>query len=211
MTGRTTSSATSIIFSTSRPVRIPSRSATAAKHSRRVAGARPEGPRRAVDLHRARPGRQDAVGDRQAEVLVAVEADLRVATELGDERADVVLGHVLQDHGPGRMKCHVHALAAGIGHDPLWRASTSGRWEWAIIRKPTVSRPSSPGETEVLDGDVGLGAVGGDPDDGDAEVGAGLDVDLRAEAREDERGDAVVVAVSTATFMRVRSSVFEKP
>ena len=44
-------------------------------------------------------------------------------------------------------------------------ASTSGGWVWLIIRKPTVSRPSSRARREVLLGGVGLGAVRGDPAD----------------------------------------------
>jgi hypothetical protein len=40
----------------------------------------------------------------------------------------------------------------------------------AIIRKPTVSSPSLRASDDVLLGDVGLGAVGGDPDGGDAEI-----------------------------------------
>ena len=86
MTGRTTSSAASISASTSMPVRMPSRSQTAANTSlRRVAGAGAEAAGRAVDLHGAGADREHRVGHGDAEVLVPVEADLRVAAELGDD------------------------------------------------------------------------------------------------------------------------------
>ena len=54
---------------------------------RRVAGAGAEAAAAAVDLLGARPHGLDGVGDAEAEVLVAVEADLRVVAEFGDQRA----------------------------------------------------------------------------------------------------------------------------
>jgi hypothetical protein len=102
-----------------------------------------------------------------------VEADLRVVAEFGHQRADPV-ADLLQHERPGRVD-HVDALAAGVGHDPACLASASGGWECAIIRKPTVSSPSSrPARSAARD--VGLGAVGGDPADRGAVIGRGQDV-----------------------------------
>jgi len=47
---------------------------------------------------------------------VAVEPDLRVGAQFGDQRADP-LADVLQDQGTGRVD-HVDALAPRVGHDP---------------------------------------------------------------------------------------------
>ena len=44
----------------------------------------------AVDLRGAGAHRLDRVGDAEAEVLVAVEADVGVVADLGDERGDPV-------------------------------------------------------------------------------------------------------------------------
>ncbi|CAM3619856.1 hypothetical protein MYCO108962_26550 [Mycobacterium colombiense] len=46
---------------------------------------------------------------------MAVEADLGVVAEFGDQRGDPVT-HALEDQRSGRID-HIHALAARVGHD----------------------------------------------------------------------------------------------
>ena len=60
---------------------------------------------------------------------------------------------------------------------------------WLIIRKPTVSRPSSRASPKCWIGHVGLGAVGGDPADRAAVVLRLLDVVLGADAGQHQEGD----------------------
>src|SRR5690242_7782056 len=62
---------------------------------RRVARTRAEPAARAVDLLGPRADCFDAVGDAEAEVLVAVKADLCVVAEFGDERGNAVT-HTLE-------------------------------------------------------------------------------------------------------------------
>ena len=59
---------------------------------RRVAGAGAERAQRAVDLPGAGLEGEHRVGDAEREVLVAVEADLRLAADLGHQRRDPRLG-----------------------------------------------------------------------------------------------------------------------
>ena len=188
MTGRTTSSATSIIFSTSRPVTMPSRSATAAKHSSGVFPA--PAPKARVDPSIC------TAPDRTARTLLATDRPrfswpwkpTWASSPSSTTSAATRSPHVLEDHGPGGVD-HVHALAAGVGHDPGLAGEHLG---WLGVRHHQEAdrfQPDLPRQAEVLDGDVGLGAVRGDPDDGDAEIRARLDVVLRAEPGQHQRGD----------------------
>lgn len=77
---------------------------------RRVARARAEPSRRTVDLQRSGAHGGHGIADTQAEVLVTVEADLRVVAQFGDERGHAV-GDVVHHQGAGRVD-DVHALAA---------------------------------------------------------------------------------------------------
>ena len=64
-----------------------------------------------------------------------------------------------------------------------------GRGAVAIIRKPTVSMPSDACQPEVLDRDVGLGAVGGDPGHRRAGLAGVAQVVHRADAGDEQNGD----------------------
>ncbi len=118
---------------------------------------------------------------------MAVEADLRVVAELRDQGGDPVTG-LFHDEGAGGVD-DVHALAARVGHD----AGLPGQH----LRRPAVRHHEEPdglqaefaGEAEVLDGDVRLGAVGGDPADRGAVVRGLADVVLEAETRQHQEGD----------------------
>ena len=95
-----------------------------------VAGPGAEGQQRPVDLFGPGAGGVDGVRDAEADVLVAVEPDLGVGAELGNQGGDAV-GDVLEDQGAGGVH-DVDALAAGVGHDPgllgqLFRGGRGGR------------------------------------------------------------------------------------
>ena len=130
---------------------------------RRVAGAGAQRAQRAVDLPGAVLVRDDRVGHAQRQVLVAVEADLRVVAQFGDQRLHPVPDAVRQQRA-GRVD-DVHALAAGVGHDP--------RLLGQLVRPDPVREHQEAdgfhaqlaGGGEMLDRHVGLGAVGGHPGD----------------------------------------------
>ena len=68
------------------------------------------------------------------------------------------------------------------------------------------------GQPEVLDGDVRLGAVGGDPAHRGAVVGGGPDVVDDADAGQHQEGDpGAVCAVRTAALISSCSGVRLKP
>ena len=84
--------------------------------------------------------------------------------------ASTRVADVLEDHRPGRVD-DVDALAAGVGHDPRLRGEHLGRLGVGHHQEADGLEADLAGQTEVLDRDVGLGAVGGDADDRHAEVG----------------------------------------
>ena len=186
--GRTTSSAASAMSKKSMPVLTPILSNTPISAS---TGALPApAPKRrhaAVDLLGAGPDGLHRVGDAQAEVLVAVEADLGVVAELGDQRRDPV-GHPLEHQRAGRVD-DVDALAPGVGHDAGLRGQLLRRNGVGHHQKPDRLQAQLAGQAEVLDRHVGLGAVGGDPADRPAVVLRLLDVLLGADARQHQEGD----------------------
>ena len=116
-----------------------------------------------------------------------VETHLGVAAEFGHQRRHPV-GHPLEHQRPGRVD-HVDALAAGVGHDPglggeLLRGNGVGHHQKPDRLQAEVSR-----QPEVLDGHVGLGAVGGDAADRPAVVLGLLDVLLGAHPGQHQKRD----------------------
>jgi hypothetical protein len=118
---------------------------------------------------------------------VAVEADLRVVTELGDKGGDAV-GHALE-HQSARGVDDVDALAAGVGHDAGLGGEFLRRNGVAHHQEPDGLQAQLAGQPEVLDRHVGLGAVGGDPADRTAVVLGGLDVLLGAHSGQHQECD----------------------
>ena len=82
------------------------------------------------------------VGDAETQVLVAVEADLRVVAELGDQRRHPVGDACSSTSAPAESTTYTHWQPASAMIRAC-SASFSGGWVCDIIRKPTVSRPSS--------------------------------------------------------------------
>ena len=118
---------------------------------------------------------------------MTVEPDLRVVADLGDQRGHSI-AHLLEDQRTGRVD-DVHALAAGVDHDPCLFRQPLRRLRVRHHQEPDGLQIQVASQSEVLDRDVGLGAVRRDPDHGDPEVGDGADVVLGAEAGQHERGD----------------------
>ena len=123
----------------------------------------------------------------QAEVLVAVEADLGVVAEFGNQRRHPV-AHAFEDQRSGGVD-DVDALATGVGHDAGLGGQLLGRNRVRHHQEPDGFQSQLPGQAEVLDGHVGLGAVGGDPADRPAVVLRFLDVLLGAHAGQHQEGD----------------------
>ena len=81
------------------------------------------------------------------------------------------------------------ALAAGVDHDAGLLGELLGRLGVGHHQEADRLEPELAGEAEVLDRHVGLGAVGGDPDQADTDVDAGADVVLGADAGQHQRRD----------------------
>ena len=118
---------------------------------------------------------------------MAVKADLGVVAELGDQRRHPVADAV-EDQRAGRVD-HVDALAAGVGHDARLRGQLLRRNGVRHHQEADGLQAELAGQPEVLDRDVGLGAVGGDPADRAAVVLGLLDVVLGAHAGQHQEGD----------------------
>ncbi len=118
---------------------------------------------------------------------MAVEADLCVVAEFGDQRGDAV-GHALE-HQRARRVDDVDALAAGVGHDAGLGRQLLRRDGVAHHQEADGLQPELAGQPEVLDRHVGLGAVGGDPADRAAVVLRLLDVLLGADTGQHQEGD----------------------
>ena len=122
---------------------------------------------------------------------MAVEADRGLGADLGDERGDPV-GDALHDQGAGGVD-DVDALAARVDHDPGLLRQHLGRLGVAHHQEADGLQAELAREPEVLLGDVGLGAVGGDPADHAAVVLGGADVVLGADAGQHQEGDLRVL------------------
>ena len=118
---------------------------------------------------------------------MAVETDLGVGAELVDQRRHS-LAHLIEDERPGRVD-HVDALTSRVGHDAGLRGESLRRLAVGHHQEADSLEPELAGDAEVLHGDVGLGAVGGDADHRHADVPARGDVVHGADAREHERRD----------------------
>ena len=116
-----------------------------------------------------------------------MKTDLRVVTEFGDQRRHPV-GHALE-HQRTRRVDDVDALAPRVGHDPGLRGQLLRRDRVAHHQEPDGLQAQLAGQAEVLDRNIGLGAVGGDPADRAAVVLRLLDVFLGANAGQHQEGD----------------------
>ncbi len=92
---------------------------------------------------------------------MAVEPDLCLAADLGDQRLHPGL-RLAEDQRAGRVD-HVHALRARVNHDPGLPGQLSGPDPVAEHQEPDGLHAEVAGGGEMLHGDVGLGAVRGDP------------------------------------------------
>ena len=154
---------------TSMPVSMPDRSQTAANTSvARVAGAGAETAGAAVDHGRAGVDGGERVGDRQRQVLVAVEGDLDVGGQGRAQRRDAG-GDAVGQQRPGGVG-HVDDLGAGVGHDPRLLGQRLRLDHVRHHQEADRRHAQLAGETEVLGCDVGLGAVGGDAHDRGAAI-----------------------------------------
>ena len=125
MTGRTTSSAASNI--SRRRGRYGCRAARTLRRAlaRGVAGAGAEATGGPVDLHRAGPHGQDAVGNTEPRFSWPWKPTW-ASSPSSATTARHPVRDLLEDHGAGGVD-HVHALAAGVGHDPRLAGEHLGR------------------------------------------------------------------------------------
>jgi hypothetical protein len=91
-----------------------------------------------------------------------VKAYPGVLPDLGHHRRDAI-ADLLEDERTGRVD-HVHALAAGIDHDAGLLGQDFGLYRVRHHQEADGLQVELARKAEVLDGDVGLGRVGGDPD-----------------------------------------------
>ncbi len=140
---------------------------------------------------------------------MAVEADLGLGSDFGDERGDAV-GDLIEDQRTSGVD-DVDALAAGVDHDPRLLRERVRRLRVGHHQEADRLEPQLAGDPEVLDRDVGLCAVGRDPQ-----------METPASAMylmsyfvptPGSMSTAILdrVAASTAVVISSRSSVSEKP
>ena len=118
---------------------------------------------------------------------MAVESDLGVVAELGDHGGDTV-GDLVHDERASGVD-DVDALAAGIRHDAGLLGEHLGGLGVAHHEEADGLQAQLSGVPEVLDGDVGLGAVGGDAADRSAVVASRENVVLYPQAGQGEERD----------------------
>jgi hypothetical protein len=118
---------------------------------------------------------------------VAVEAHL----DTGQRRADGVdPGRSLgRGEGAGGVG-DVHDLGAGVGHDPGLIGQPLGAVLVGHHEEADRGHAELPGQGEVLGGDVGLGAMRGDPHERRPEVAGPAQVALGPDARQQQDGHA---------------------
>ena len=174
MYGATTSSAAARIAGRSIPVAIPSRSKTAARTSVGAlpgAGAEAHGSQPSIWRAPARSARTELATPRTrllwpwkptcaSAPTSATSAATRSRASSEDQRAGGV-----DDVG---------ALAAGVDHDPRLRGQLLRARHVAEHQKADRLQAELARGGEVLDRDVGLGAVGGDPHDVAPRLGGAL-------------------------------------
>jgi hypothetical protein len=141
----------------------------------------------AVDAARAGRDGGQRIGDAHRQVVVAVEADLGFRLELlaqqRDARGDVVRQHVSGGVGDVEAVGAVAFHEFGLLED-FFRLDHVRHHQEADGVQPHLAA-----EHDVLLGDIGLGAVRGDADGGDAAVGGHLKVIDGADARQQQRRD----------------------
>ena len=137
---------------------------------------------------------------------------LGVVAQLGDKSRDPV-GDTLEDQRPGGVH-DIDALAAGIGHDPGLLGELLRRDGVRHHQEPDRLEAELAGQPEVLNGHVGLGAVGGDPADRATVVLRLLDVLLGAHPWQHEERDLGLLGrlgreLDQLLLRRFRESVVE--
>jgi hypothetical protein len=122
-----------------------------------------------------------------AAIVVTVEADLRFGPQTAADEPDAS-GDVLGQHVAGRVG-HVHAVGAvgfqelGLCRDRLRRRHVTHHQESDGVEAELAR------DREVLLGDVGFGAVGGDADHSRSRIHRDPQIVDRADARNEQHGD----------------------
>ena len=135
---------------------------------RRVAGAGAQPGSGGVDTVGAGFDGGQGVGHAHGQVMVAVKAEFGFRLERLAHGADALFDVFRQQVAGGVGD--VDAVGAIAFHQPGLLDQAFGAAMWAIIRKPTVSISSFAGHGDVLLGDIGFGAMGGDANGMDADV-----------------------------------------
>jgi hypothetical protein len=112
---------------------------------------------------------------------VRVDAGLGIAAELGEHGGDPRL-HIVHRERAGRVH-DVHARRPSVDHDPALPGDGLRRGHVRHHQVPVHVHPQLPGQPDVLDGDVSLGAVGRDPHQVGTQLGGPLELRLGADAR----------------------------
>jgi hypothetical protein len=141
---------------------------------------------RRVDAGDALLDRGQRVGHRQREVLVGVDADLGAGIEDVAVGADA-LAHAAHPQVPAGIGDVDAVRAVGL-HQRGLPGQVGGRRQVAHHQETGDVHAQLAGGRDVLGGDVGLGAVGGDPDRADPEGERVLEVGDRADAGQQQRG-----------------------
>ena len=154
---------------------------------RRIARTGTEAPDATVDLLGSSTHSLHRVGNPQAEILMAVEAHLRIVAKFGNQRRDPI-GNISEHQGACRIN-DVDALTPGVSHDAGLLGEFLRGDRVAHHQEPDRLESEFAGQPEVLDRHISLGAVGGDPADRSAVVLSLSDVFLGAHTRQHQEGD----------------------
>jgi hypothetical protein len=118
---------------------------------------------------------------------VAVEPHLRLRADLGHHRLNPLL-RVAENERTGRVHA-VHTLRSGVDHDPGLAGQLSRTGAVRHHQEADSLHAEITGQPEMLDGDVGLGAVGRDPGDRGTGVACTAQVVHGADPRHQQHGN----------------------
>jgi hypothetical protein len=130
---------------------------------------------------------QHRVRHPEREILMAMKAHLCLRADLGHHRLNPLLS--VAEYECARRVHAVHALRAGVDHDPGLARQLG--WGCAVRHHQESDglHAEIAGQPEMLDGDVGLGAVRSDPGDRGPGVARAAQVVHCADPRHQEHSD----------------------
>ncbi len=155
---------------------------------RRVAGPRPHAGQRGVDPGRAVLHGDDGIGHAQRQIVMGVDAALGFRVEHAVEGLQT-RRHAVHVERAAAIH-HIDALRAIALHQPGLGSQGFGLAHMRHHQETDRIHAHFAGQRDMLGGDVGLGAMGGDAHRAHAEIVGALEILLGADARQQQGGEA---------------------